>query len=63
MRRDDGAYTAGLLHNIDSLGLFVAHSRSYAELLAGTCADCLLEKERSILGIDHCEAGGWLARN
>jgi len=63
MMRDDGAYTAGLLHNIGSLGLFVAHPRTYAELLAGTRGDCLLEKERSVLGIDHCEAGGWLARN
>ena len=63
MTRDDRAYTAGLLHNIGSLGLFVAHPRTYAELLAATRGDCLLEKERSVLGIDHCEAGGWLARN
>jgi HD-like signal output (HDOD) protein len=63
MMRDDSAYTAGLLHNIGSLGLFVAHPRTYAELLAGARGDCLLEKERSGLGIDHCEAGGWLARN
>jgi HD-like signal output (HDOD) protein len=63
MTRDDRAYTAGLLHNIGSLGLFVAHPRTYAELLEGTHGDCLLEKERSVLGIDHCEAGGWLARN
>ena len=63
MARDDHAYTSGLLHNIGSLGLFVAHPRTYADLLAGVRGDCLLEKERSVLGIDHCEAGGWLARN
>jgi HD-like signal output (HDOD) protein len=63
MARDDHAYTAGLLHNIGSLGLFVAHPRTYAELLASVRADCLLEKERSVLGIDHCEAGGWLSSN
>src|SRR3974390_2416455 len=63
MARDDHAYTSGLLHNIGSLGLFVAHPRTYAELLSGARGDCLLEKERSVLGIDHCEAGGWLARN
>jgi HD-like signal output (HDOD) protein len=63
MARDDLAYTAGLLHNIGSLGLFVAHPRTYADLLAETRGDCLLLKERSVLGIDHCEAGGWLARN
>jgi HD-like signal output (HDOD) protein len=63
MTRDDQAYTAGLLHNIGSLGLFVAHPRTYSELLADAHGDNLLEKERATLGIDHCEAGGWLARN
>ena len=58
-----GLDQAGLLHNIGSLGLFVAHPRTYAALLAGARGDCLLEKERSVLGIDHCEAGGWLASN
>jgi HD-like signal output (HDOD) protein len=61
--RDDRAYTAGLLHNIGSLGLFVAHPGSYASLLAEARAENLLEKERTVLGIDHCDAGGWLARN
>jgi hypothetical protein len=41
----------------------VAHTRTYAELLAGARGDCLLEKERDVMGIDYCEAGGWLARN
>ena len=63
MTRDDQAYTAALLHNIGSLGLFVAHPRTYSELLADAREDNLLEKERTTLGIDHCEAGGWLARN
>ena len=63
MGRDDRAYTAGLLHNIGCLGLFVAHPRTYADLLAEVRGENLLEKERSTLGIDHCEAGGWLARN
>jgi HD-like signal output (HDOD) protein len=60
--RDDRAYTGGLLHNIGSLGLFVAHPRTYEELLEGASGQNLLEKERAVLGIDHCEAGGWLAR-
>jgi hypothetical protein len=42
--RDDSAYTAGLFDNITSLGLFVAHPRTYAELLAGTPGDCPPEK-------------------
>lgn len=60
--RDDRAYTGGLLHNIGSLGLFVAHPRTYEELLEAANGQNLLEKERAVLGIDHCEAGGWLAR-
>ena len=39
--------------NTGSLGLFVAHPRTYADLLADARDDCLLEKERSVLGIDH----------
>jgi len=61
--RDDRAYTAGLLHNIGSLGLFVAHPRTYGELLTvATCSD-VLDKERETFGIDHTEAGGWLAQS
>ena len=63
MGRDDLAYTAGLLHNIGSLGLFVAHPRTYGEVLESVNGQNLLEKERQTLGIDHCDAGGWLARN
>ena len=61
--RDDRAYTAGLLHNIGSLGLFVAHPDSYGDLLSGAKAADLLRREREVFGIDHTEAGGWLARS
>lgn len=62
--RGDPAYTAGLLHDIGRLGLFVLHPREYAALLAGPSdGKTLLEREREALGIDHCEAGGWLARH
>jgi len=61
--RDDRAYTAGLLHNIGSLGLFVAHPRSYADLLAQADGAHILEREREAFGIDHCDAGGWLAQS
>ncbi len=61
--RDDRAYTAGLLHNMGSLGLFVAHPRTYGELLAAANGSNLLEKERETFGIDHTEAGGWLAES
>jgi HD-like signal output (HDOD) protein len=61
--RDDRAYTAGLLHNIGSLGLFVAHPRTYGELLCEAKVSDLLDKEREAFGIDHTEAGGWLAQS
>jgi putative nucleotidyltransferase with HDIG domain len=62
--RDDRAYTAGLLHDIGRMGLFVEYPEKYADLLAadGTSPG-ILERERETLGVDHCEAGGWLARN
>jgi len=61
--RDDNAYTAGLLHNIGGLGLFVAHPRTYAEVLEASKSEDLMDHEREIFGIDHCEAGGWLAQS
>ena len=62
--RGDPAYTAGLLHDIGRLGLFVLHPREYAARLSGPAdGKSLPERERAALGIDHCEAGGWLARH
>jgi len=62
--RGDPAYTAGLLHDIGRLGLFVLHPKEYAALLSAPAAGkSLAEREREALGIDHCEAGGWLAQH
>ena len=62
--RDDRAYTIGLLHDIGRLGLFVAHPEEYAALLGAADRSVpLLEQERRLFGIDHCEAGSWIARN
>lgn len=60
---DDRAYTAGLLHNVGRLGLFVAHPRAYADLLTQPSQDDILGRERQAFGIDHCEAGAWLAHS
>jgi putative nucleotidyltransferase with HDIG domain len=58
----DLAYTVGLLHDIGRLGLFVLHPREYAALLSeGDTEKTILERELERLGIDHCEAGAWLA--
>ena len=60
--RDDRTYTAGLLHDIGRLGMFAAHPREYAELLAAAPPEAdILERERQVLGADHCQAGAWLA--
>jgi HD-like signal output (HDOD) protein len=62
--RGDPAYTAGLLHDIGRLGLFVLHPREYAAMISSPAdGKSLPEREREALGIDHCEAGGWLARH
>jgi HD-like signal output (HDOD) protein len=60
---DDRAYTAGLLHNVGRLGLFVAHPKAYADLLSDPSKTDLLEQERNTFGLDHCEAGAWLAHS
>jgi HD-like signal output (HDOD) protein len=60
---DDRAYTAGLLHNVGRLGLFVAHPKAYAELLTSPSRTDILERERTAFGLDHCEAGAWLAHS
>jgi len=60
---DDRAYTAGLLHNVGRLGLFVAHPRAYAELLTQASEEDILDRERKTFGLDHCEAGAWLAHS
>jgi HD-like signal output (HDOD) protein len=64
----DHAYTAGLMHDAGRLGLLVAYSNDYADLLRdadleGAADDTtfLLDRERDKFGIDHCEAGQELA--
>jgi HD-like signal output (HDOD) protein len=62
--RDDRAYTAGLLHDIGRLGLFSVYPLEYAMLLTGPPVDGdILERERQAFGVDHCEAGAWLAKH
>jgi HD-like signal output (HDOD) protein len=58
----DRAYTLGLLHDIGRLGLLVAFPAEYAQLLKDEKrpSHSLLEEERSLFGVDHCEAGQFL---
>lgn len=59
---EDRAYTAGLLHDIGRLGLLVAYPNEYAAMLKAAAQKSrpILEQERAIFGMDHCEAGKYL---
>lgn len=60
----DAAYLAGLLHAIGRLALSVVEPVTYAELICeadeGTVD--VQARERELFGLDHCEAGKWLAQ-
>jgi putative nucleotidyltransferase with HDIG domain len=59
----DQAYTAGLLHDIGLLGLMVNFPQEYATMILVTQEHSfgLLDVERDLFDVDHCEAGAWLA--
>ena len=66
LRRDDAdlAFTVGLLHDIGRLALASAFAPAYAEVEQWRrdqdCPDG--DAERAVLGIDHAEVGGLIAR-
>jgi putative nucleotidyltransferase with HDIG domain len=61
----DAAYTAGLLHNLGTLGLMSAYPEEYSRMLAVTqdFGFDLLQTERDLFDIDHCLAGCYLAQD
>ena len=58
----DTCYTAGLLHDIGRLALLRAYPKKYDRVMdPEPAADFdLLQAEKSIFDIDHCEAGRWI---
>lgn len=60
----DTAYTAGLLHNLGTLGLMSAYPDEYARMLqvSDDYGFDLLTTERDLFDIDHCAAGAYLAQ-
>jgi HD-like signal output (HDOD) protein len=56
-------YTAGLLHDIGRLGLLTAYPRDYEQTMlhAHQHSIDLIDYERERFGVDHTEAGRWLA--
>jgi len=61
----EAAYTAGLLHNLGTLGLMTAYPDEYSRMLevSNDFGFDLLQTERDLFEIDHCEAGSYLAED
>jgi putative nucleotidyltransferase with HDIG domain len=61
----DRAYTAGLLHNLGTLGLMSAYPDDYSRMLevSDDFGFDLLRTERDLFEIDHCAAGAYLAQD
>lgn len=61
----DVAYTAGLLHNLGTLGLMSAYPEEYSRMLEVTqdFGFDLLQTERDLFDINHCLAGCYLAQD
>lgn len=57
-------YTAGLLHNLGTLGLMAAYPEEYARMIEISGEHCfdLLQTETDLFEIDHCAAGAFLAQ-
>ena len=55
----DVAYTAGLIHDIGRLGMVAAYPKEYTAFLTSveTEPGDILQRERELFGIDHCQAG------
>lgn len=61
----DDAYTAGLLHNLGTLGMMSAYPDEYSRMLdvSDDYGFDLLRTERDLFEIDHCAAGAYLAQD
>jgi putative nucleotidyltransferase with HDIG domain len=59
----DLAYTAGMLHNLGSLGMMSAYPEEYNRMLevSSECGFDLISTERDLFEIDHAAAGAHLA--
>jgi len=59
----DIAYTAGMLHNLGSLGLMSAYPEEYSRMLevSKECGFDRILAERDLFEIDHAAAGAYLA--
>jgi len=60
----DVVYTAGLLHDVGRLGLLASYPAEYSRILDvnAECGLDVLQSERDIFDLDHCQAGAWLVK-
>ena len=61
----DHGYTAGLLHDLGRLGLLKAYPNPYSMVLNHIYDSVpqVLDSERRVFQVDHCQAGLWLTRS
>ena len=61
----ESAYTAGLLHNLGTLGMMSAYPDEYSRMLevSNDFGFDLLRTEQDLFEIDHCLAGAFLAQD
>lgn len=61
----ESAYTAGLLHNLGTLGMMSAYPDEYSRMLevSNDFGFDLLRTEQDLFEIDHCMAGAYLAQD
>ena len=61
----ESAYSAGLLHNLGTLGMMSAYPNEYSRMLevSNDYGFDLLGTERDLFDIDHCAAGAYLAQD
>jgi len=59
----DAAYLAGLLHDVGRLALSVVEPIKYNNLILEANENALdvRAREKELFGLDHCEAGRWMA--
>jgi HD-like signal output (HDOD) protein len=60
----DRSYTAGLMHDIGRLGLLQSYASEYAPVLLNEyeLPEDILRAEIVAVGVNHCDAGAWLAK-
>jgi putative nucleotidyltransferase with HDIG domain len=56
-------FTAGLLHDIGKIVLRIRFAAVYDRVTATSSDATLIERERDAFGVDHAQAGSWLAES